>query len=201
MIATVFKGQNVFVLNDQPDWSNPVESDFTLPRDKQISLTRHETRRPYASTLLTKLTYTAQVQRDSLRQLMGALRQLNTQPVIVPFWPAIQYWSERNNALLSGGLRIAWKSDWSEYAIYAALDDEPGWPLATDFWAPALMGYLTPDSSPAIRRDVQSVKINFTESSPAQYALTPLAEAPLQPLQDVTGADIEDTSGQPILGF
>ncbi len=197
MISTVFKGQNCFLLNEQPDWSSPVESQFSLTRDKQISLTRHETRRAYSSTLLTKLTYTANVSGSALRQLLGAIRQLNTQPVIVPFWPAIANWDNRANVALNGGLRIAWRSDWSQYTIYASTDSEPVWPLASDFWSPALMGFLTPDSSPAIRRDTQSLKINFTESSPAQYALQPGSE----PLLDVFGADIEDLSNQPIQGI
>ncbi len=197
MISTVFKGQNCFLLNEQPDWSSPVESQFSLTRDKQISLTRHETRRAYSSTLLTKLTYTASVSGSALRQLLGAIRQLNTQPVIVPFWPAIANWGDRANVALNGGLRIVWRADWSQYAIYTSTDAEPVWPLASDFWSPALMGFLTPDSSPAIRRDTQSVKINFTESSPAQYALQPGSE----PLLDVFGADIEDLSNQPIQGI
>jgi hypothetical protein len=178
MISTMFNGQNCFLLNDHPDWSSPVESQFTLTRDKQISLTRHETRRPYSSTLLTKLTYTASVGGAALRQLLGAIRQLNTQPVIVPFWPAIANWGNRANVALSGGLRIAWRADWSQYSIDASTDPEPLWPLASDFWAPALMGFLTPDSSPAIRRDTQQLKINFVESSPAAYALQPNAGSP-----------------------
>jgi hypothetical protein len=175
MISTNFKSQNCFLLNEQPDWSSPVESQFSLTRDKQISLTRHETRRPYSSTLLTKVTYTASVSGGALRQLLGAIRQLNTQPIIVPFWPAIANWGNRANVALNGGLRIAWRADWSQYTIYASTDAEPVWPLASDFWAPALMGFLTPDSSPAIRRDTQSLKMNFVESSPAAYALHPNA--------------------------
>lgn len=197
MIPTVFKSQSCFLLNEQPDWGSPVESQFSLTRDKQISLTRHETRRAYSSTLLTKLTYTASVSGSALRQLLGAIRQLNTQPVIVPFWPAIANWGNRANVALNGGLRIAWHADWSLYAIYTSTDAEPAGFNAGDFFAPALMGFLTPDSSPATRRDTQSVKINFTESSPAAYALQPDSG----PMQDVGGADIEDVSNQPIQGI
>ena len=194
MIAVVFKTQNCFLLNDQPDWSQPVETTFSLARDKQISLTRHETRRPYASSLLTKMTYMATVQTSSLRQLLGALRQLNVQPVIVPFWPAIATWSNRANVALNGGLRIAWKADWSLYSVYAATDAEPGGFAAGDFFAPALMGFLNPDSSPAIRRDAQQIKINFQESSQAAYALQPDSGA----IDDVLNAPIQDVSNQPI---
>ena len=197
MTSLVFKSQSCFLLNDQPDWSSPVESQFLMTRDKQISLTRHETRRPYSSTLLTKLSYTATVSGGALRQLMGAIRQLNTQPVIVPFWPAIANWGNRANVTVNGGLRIAWRADWSQYSIYTSTDAEPVWPVASDFWAPALMGFLTPDSSPAIRRDTQSVKINFTESSPAAYALQPNNG----PLQDAAGFDINDVGNQPIQGI
>jgi hypothetical protein len=197
MIPLNFNGAPCFLLNEQPDWSTPVETQFSLTRDKQISLTRHETRRPYSSTLLTKMTYTANVNGAALRQLLGAIRQLNTQPVIVPFWPAIANWGNRANATLNGGLRIAWRADWSQYTIYTSTDAEPVWPLASDFWAPALMGFLTPDSSPAIRRDNQQLKINFTESSPAAYALQPDSG----PVQDVELADIEDITNQPVQGI
>jgi hypothetical protein len=202
MIQTAFKAQNVFLLNDEPDWSSPVESDFAIARDTQISLTRRESRRPYSATLLTKLTYTSSVRRTSLRTLMGALRQLNTQPVIVPFWPAISYWANRATAPINGGLRIAWRADWSQFGIYAATDAEPGWPAGADFWAPALMGFLNADSSPAIRRDALSFKVNFVESSLAAYALLAQAAAPAgHAIQDTGSNNITDTGGNDILGF
>lgn len=203
MIATVFKAQGVFLLNEEPDWSNAVESDFALARDTQISLTRRETRRPYSATLLTKLSYTASARRAALRTLMGALRALNTQPVIVPFWPAIASWANRGGAPINGGLRIVWKADWSQYSIYAATDAEPGWPLPSDFWSPALMGSINLDSSPAIRRDALSFKVNFFESSIADYALLAAAVAPPagHAIQDTGGNTIQDKGGNDIDGF
>lgn len=172
MIFTNFKGNAVYLLNDAPDWSKSPESTFGLVREQQTSLTHRETRRPFSTSLLTKLEYMTTVDRSSLRLILGALRQLNTQPVIVPFWPAITAWANRAAATLNGGLRIGWKADWSQFGIYASTDPEPVG-FVPDYFAPALMGFLAPESSPRIRRDTLQLQLSFVESDLAAYALDP----------------------------
>ena len=172
MISTNFKGAPVYLLNDAPDWSKSPESTFTIVRDQQVSLTRRETRRPFSAKLLTKLDYMTTIDRSSLRLMLGALRQLNVQPVIVPFWPAIAAWANRGIATINGGLRIGWKADWSQFGIYASTDLEPVG-FVPDYFAPALMGYLSPQSSPPIRRDTLQLQLSFVESAIAAYALDP----------------------------
>lgn len=177
MLETVFNSQTVFLINDAWDGNSALEADFKLPRDTAQSLTGRESRRPYGATLLTAIQYTASVQNSDLRILQGALRDLNTQPVIIPLWPAMTIWANRASAPISGGLRIAWKDDWSQFTIYAATDAEPVWPSAADNFAPALMGFIKPTQPVLITPAVAQWEIDFTESSPAEYALTPAAGA------------------------
>lgn len=172
MISTVFKTVPIYLLNDAPDWSKSPESTFSVMRDQQTSLTRRETRRPFSTALLTKLDYMTSIDRSSLRLMLGALRQLNVQPVIVPFWPGITAWVNRATATINGGLRIGWKADWSQFGIYASTDPEPVG-FVPDYFAPALMGFLSPESSPPIRRDTLQLQLSFIESDIAAYALDP----------------------------
>jgi hypothetical protein len=175
MKQIVFNAQTVYLLDDEPNWSVPVEAEFALFRDRQSGLTHRDARRPYSETLRTTLSYTSEVRRANLRALQAALRSLTTEPVIVPFWPAIQYWQDRAAAPLSGGLKIAWKADRSQYEAFT--DVEPGWAAAGDFFAPALYGFLTPSKSPVTTIHSLEFKVLFNEASPAAYALQPAAVA------------------------
>jgi hypothetical protein len=177
MIQTTFNAQTVFLINDAWDGNSALQADFKLPRDTVDSLTGRESRRPYGATLRTAMQYTVSVQSADLRTLQGSLRNLNTQPVIVPLWPAMTTWANRAAAPISGGLRIAWKDDWSQFTIYAATDVEPSWPSAGDNFAPALMGFIKPTQPSLITPSAAQWKIDFTESSPAAYALAPAAGA------------------------
>src|SRR5689334_19882177 len=115
MFQTTFNAQTVFVIDDPPDWNSSVETEWTLLRDMQAGLTHRETRRPFSTTLRAKLKYRATVFGEALRKLQGSLRALNIQPVIVPLWPAAVAWSDRSTAAITGGLKVVWKSDWSQF--------------------------------------------------------------------------------------
>ncbi len=170
MIQTVFNGETVFVVNEE--WSDGASFDagFALIRDTQTSLTRHESRRPYSGTLRVSAGYGCYVLEEDLRELIGQLRELKDQSVVIPFWPAIAQWQDRAGQKIKGGLMIVWKDDWSQLEIYEA-GSEPGWPAAVDSVAPALMGFLKP-SEPKVLDTAQAWwKVDFVESSPAEYAL------------------------------
>ncbi|HZQ46702.1 MAG TPA: phage BR0599 family protein [Verrucomicrobiae bacterium] len=174
MILTTLHSVNVFLVNDQWDGVGPFAADFSIVRDNQASLTRRESRRAFSMTLLaSRVEYQATVSGADLRALQGSLRALNTQPVILPFWPAVVAWADRATAPISGGLRIAFKADWSQYSIYLSTDAEPGWPAADDNFAPCLMGFLTPTDPQMFNPDAAAWPVKFTESGPVAYALTP----------------------------
>lgn len=181
MIATVFKGTNCYLLNEEPEWGAgaPVDQ-FTMFRDSTAGLTKHEARRPYQESMLVGSKYKAVVSARtlgrSIRALQGALRALNTQPVIMPYWPGIWAWGDRANAPIKGGLMIAWQAGWTAFGIYALGDAEPvPGSGAWDYFAPALMGFIDTEKaqSSVLRRDAVSFEVEFTESSVAAYALAP----------------------------
>lgn len=175
MLPLTYNAQTVFVVNDPWDGNNPFECEFSLVRDTQTGLTKHEARRPFSATLRVKANFEATVRGEALTQLLSSLRALNQQPVVIPFWPAMGTWAHRAALSCDGGLKIVWKSDWSQFAIYTATDGEPGWPGDDDNVAPALWGYLNPMQPELLEADKAIWEIDFVESSPAIYALLPPA--------------------------
>ncbi len=173
MIQDTYNGEVVFILNDPPNFRQQFSTTFEGILDAQESLTKREARRPYSSTLRTSLTAVTTVSSEALRLLQGTLRGLKAQPVLIPFWPVVAFWSERASMKISGGLLVAFKSDWSQYEIYKSTDTEPVWPLAGDLIAPLLYGFLNNESKlKPIGVDAGGMSIDFTEASISDYALT-----------------------------
>jgi Phage conserved hypothetical protein BR0599 len=171
MLQLTYNSQTVFVVNDAWNGNESFECQFSLVRDTQTGLTKHEARRPFSATLRVKANYSATVRGAAMVTLLAQLRALNDQPVVIPFWPAVGYWANRASLPMDGGLKIVWKSDWSQFAIYTEEDGEPGWPAEFDFVAPALWGFLTPTKPELLDPDAATWEVDFTESSPATYAL------------------------------
>lgn len=171
MISTVLNGDPVFLLNDAWNGKSDFKLDGSVIRDEQLSLTKRSARRPYSQTLVCKCQFQVTLQDSEVRLAIGSLRMLNTQKVVLPLWPAIANWSDRAASPVTGGLMLVFKADWSNWAIYAA-GSEPGWPLPTDLWAPVILGFLTPTQPKMLTPDAATWDIDFTESSPAAYALS-----------------------------
>lgn len=172
MFTQTFNAETVFLVTEEPDWSDVPVCEFSLTRDRQASLTQREARRPYAASLLTKVSWTSTVSGTALRQLQSGLRALTTERVVLPLFPLQTDWAHRADALIQGGLMVVWREDWSNAEIYAA-GSEPTWPGDDDLVAPALMGYLTKSEPVPQTPDCATFRVEFTESSPAEYALTP----------------------------
>jgi len=175
MRATTYNSQAVFLLDDPPNWRAEVQAVLELVRRDTASLSNRGSRRPWSATLrVPEFTYTATRADAAARSLVGALRSLTDEPVVVPFWPAVTTWSQRAGNPLQGGLMVVWKAGWSQFEIYSGDDAEPGWPAAGDHWAPALWGHL--DNARELRladhRIVREFAVEFVENSPAAYALT-----------------------------
>ena len=174
MIPTTYGGADVYLVTERPEWSQRVSGTFSLVANAESSLTNREARRAYDDLIRVKLKYVARVRDSEARALIGTLRTLKQQPVAVPFWPGEQFWSNRASASFAGGLMLAWKDDWSQWQIYSATDAEPTWPAAGDRWAPLLWGFLTPDQASGwLAPSLQDWTVEFTEASPAAWALSP----------------------------
>src|SRR4029079_18218046 len=112
-----------FLLNDAPNFGTDFQADFSLILDRPSSLTMRESRRSYSGTVRVILRFLVTVREAALRQVQAALRSLTAQPVIVPFWPAISYWDDRESQYIRGGLMLAWKEDWSQFTLYLTGDE------------------------------------------------------------------------------
>ena len=171
MISTTYSGATVLLLNDAPDWSNPVKATLGQPVDVVSGLTNHESRRSFYGSVAVGLRYSVLLQGAAARLLYGGLRAATTPQVIVPFWPAQTTYGQRGSSPITGGLMVAWKADWSQYAIYTS-GGEPGWAVSGDQWAPALMGYLAPSNNLTWLSDnLLQWDSDFQESSPPNLRL------------------------------
>ncbi|MGA9776672.1 MAG: hypothetical protein WBS33_00190, partial [Verrucomicrobiia bacterium] len=173
MFSTAYGGNTVYVINDAWNVKRTLDVEFGLVRDLQSGLTNRSERRPFSSSLrVNSLRYTATVRGSDLLNLQGSLRLITTEQVVVPFWPAQTTWANRAAAPFIGGLRMVWKADWSQFAIYLSTDAEPGWPAAGDYFAPAVMGYLTPTKPEMIHPSAALWDVDFAESSEVNQGLS-----------------------------
>jgi hypothetical protein len=175
MISTTFASTAVLLLNDAPDWGNRVSATFDLVSQFDQGLTGREARRPYAETMRARLQYRATVEGTAAFGLQALLRSYQNQPVLVPLWPAAEVWSARANIATTGGIRVAYRADWSVWELYTTT--EPGWVTATDYVAPVLWGRLEDTTVSWINATVATFDVDFTEAGPSTYALTPSSVA------------------------
>lgn len=170
MIQTSYNGTPVFLINDSPNWAKGFSTDFDSFTDARESLTKRETRRPYSETLRVTVKTTATIYGAGLRGLQLALRELEAQTVVMPFWPSVSFWSTYGAAPISGGLYVAFKADWSQYSIFTP-GNEPLWPAQSDLVCPVLWGFLKPKDLQFLNPNTANWQIEFVESSVANYAL------------------------------
>lgn len=174
MITTTYNAVSIYLLNDQPDWRGAVTLDVDVIADLTKSLSNREGRRAYASTLrVSNFSYSSTVFDAAARELVASLRNYQTQPVAVPFWPAAVNWSDRASRPIAAGLNIAYKDDWSQWEIYESSD--PVWPAADDHVAPLLYGRLEKRELKYADSTSVMFDVSFVEASPAAWAILPAA--------------------------
>ena len=171
MNSLSFRGITVWLVTEPPDWSTPVEGRFSIVQSTEASLTRQEGRRAYSQTLRTRLRYTVLVANDSARALSAALRQITTEPVLLPFWPSQRSWGDRAASPISSGLQVVASAEQSRWTVFTP-DHPPDGPLPGDFWAPLLWGFLAPTQTLDWLNDaLLRWTVDFTEAGPPEYAL------------------------------
>lgn len=171
MIELTFNATDVLLLNDVPTFRREYSAEFDSPTDLQRSLNNIETRRPYAATTRVGVKQTIVFSGASLRSAQLLFRGLKAQPVLLPFWPAVAFWSTRAASPIKGGLMLAYKPDWSQYSVYE-YGSEPLWPSATDLVVPVLWGFIKKTDFTFLNVDTAILPVDFTEASQASYALT-----------------------------
>lgn len=173
MISTTYASTSVLLLNDPPDWVGSVSATFEAVTQEDEGLSGRATRRPHAGSLRTRFRYSAVIEQPAAFHAL--LRSYQTQPVVVPLWPMATTWADRASIATVGGLRIAYRPDWSQWAIYEGT--EPGWATSGDMVAPALWGRLEGRTADWLNAGVATFEVDFVEAGPAAYALTPSSVA------------------------
>src|SRR4051812_28498308 len=85
----------VYLINDEPDWSIPMDTEFSMVGDVANGLTSREARRGYAQTLRCKLTCGLTLSGSAARAADTFLRTWLTEPVAMPCWPLAVRWADR----------------------------------------------------------------------------------------------------------
>ena len=177
MISTTFAGKSVLLITAPPNWADSDTSEHELVGDLTVGLSNREGRRPHSAALRSTLGYVALIGSAEIRQAVGRLRSWAGEPVLCPFWPGVTTWANRASAPFGGGLKLVWKSDWSQWELYTTT--APTWPAAGDNWAPVLWGiFKGRDGLPSAKwfhSQLSGLEIAIEESGPADYALAPVA--------------------------
>ena len=185
MIPTTHNAQPVFLLDDAPDWQQPLKTTWQLLLATTIGLSQREARRPHSDTLRCSMQYQTTRTGATARQLVGALRDYTTQPVLCPLWPAVARWDEP--LPVDGRIFVVWRADWSQWEIFED-HAEPSWPIGEDLVAPLMWGRLVNRDLAWPSNDTLAMDVQFEETGPADYALTPAEAAfPSYPLPPEAG--------------
>lgn len=173
MIKTVYNAQDVYLLDVAPDWSAPFGLEASVIMVPGTGLSNREGRRPYSLSLRLRSTFSLTADGTDANRIVGALRDLTTEPVLVPLWPAAVRWADRATRPIGGGLNLVFKEDFSQYAIYEGV--EPGWPAADDLLTPLMWGRLDNRGMDFITGERFQMQVDHIEASPASYAVLPAA--------------------------
>ena len=173
MISSAYGGVSIYLLDIAPEWGSGVKADVSVVAQFEGSLNNREARRPHALTLRFRTGFSIDVSGPDARRVAGGLRTLTTEPVVIPFWPSLTTWALRGGSPISAGLKIVFKADWSQWALYEGV--EPGWPAADDCWAPVLWGRLEERKPNWVSPDRLTFAVDHSEASKAAWALTPAA--------------------------
>lgn len=174
MVPDSYLGQPFFLINDQPNWVKGVRADVDVVADLTKSLSNREARRAFAATLRFSFSYQATVTHRRARATADALRDYQTQPVALPFWPGMVKWPDRYSMPINGGLKILFREDFDQWQVYEGI--EPVWATNSDFVCPLLWGRL--DKRELVWQDTSSAffDVQFIEQSKPEWALTPVAQ-------------------------
>lgn len=171
MIKTVYNAVDVWVLNDEPDWVDGVSASVSVVAGSETGLTNRETRFALGRTLRFQTSFNVTLEGAEARRLAGGLRDLMTEPVLMPLWPAAVRWADRGDAAIRGGLSIVYKEDWSNFALFEGV--EPGWALADDLIAPVIWGRLDKRDVEWLSPEVVRFHVKHIDAGPGTYAIVP----------------------------
>lgn len=170
MIATTINSIAAYLVNDVPDWESSVRATFEAVSQFEESLSGHEARRPHAHTIRMRLQQSYTLEGSTAFTFAALLRDYKTQPILVPLYQSSVVWSDRANAPITGKLKLAHKSDWSQWELYTTV--EPAWVLATDYVCPVVWGRLESTEVRWLNDSVAKFEMDLIENGPEEYAIS-----------------------------
>lgn len=170
MIATTINSLAAYLVNDVPDWESSVKATFEAVSQFEESLSGHEARRPHAHTIRMRLQQSYTLEGSTAFTFATLLRDYKTQPILVPLYQSSVVWSDRANAPITGKLKLAHKSDWSQWELYTTV--EPAWVLATDYVCPVVWGRLESTEVRWLNDSVAKFEMDLIENGPEEYAIS-----------------------------
>jgi len=170
MITTTFGGATVAILNDAPDWGT-FGATFEAVTQWDAGLSGREARRPLASSIRAKVRQSIVADGTAALALAAFLRTYTTGNVVLPMWPLATTWAQRANIQTTGGLKVAYRSDWSQWELYTTT--EPTWPTASDNVAPVVWGMLDEPSLSWVTPSTARADLLLVEDGPIDYQLQP----------------------------
>lgn len=174
IVSTSFGDLSFTLFAVEPDWRSSVTGEFEVLGDLTAGLTSREARRPFSSTLRTRLSYSTTARGTAGRELVSFLRSYQSGTIGLPFWPGAVTWANRAT-VIPCKLKVVFNADWSNYDIYET--EEPAGRADTDTVCPLLIGRLDNRDWTSMAPGTRELAIEFTETSAAAYALSPAAVA------------------------
>ena len=191
MILTTYNAATVALLNDEPDWSNPVRLEVSCPVRTTRGLTGREARQPIGDSLRCRLEWNAILELAALNDLRDALQGIEDAAVYCPVWPFARAGSDWASSPVTSELLVGWNEGWSSYSISSSLT-----PGAWDYVAPVLRGILAEWPRPEnLTPTVAGVAFQFEEDADATLALVPDA------VSWTNGPALSDATTPPIFPF
>lgn len=181
MISATFNSQPVFLLDDPWNGRSAFKAEIEAIAQVESGLTNREHRTAQAATLRWRVRFDLTASGAATTRLVAALREYQTQPVLLPLWPAVREWGDVATSPITGALKYIWRPGTTKWL----LTDDPApttfpdsSPITVhDLFAPVLWGRLEQRPGRWLSTDIYSLGIEFIENGPAAYAVTGVAAA------------------------
>ena len=112
MILTTYAGKSVFLFHYIPDFAAKIDAQFkVIGGANEPSLTNYEEREAMSGMRVSSFRFTAMLDYGESAQLDAALAQLDTRPVLVPFWPSVKLLSGTESPSVTGPLKLFMEMD------------------------------------------------------------------------------------------
>jgi len=169
MILINVAGQNCWLIPYAPGDATALRLSMGIPVDAKRGLTGNGSRRPAALAPRYTFEYRAMMFQAEFATMRTASLSAQDEPILAPLWNHA-YRPGIDTPTITAGLVVAYKSDWSAYAI------NPGSYAGYDYAAPVIMGrFHQPPRLVASKDGVVTADIIIDENAPVSQSFAPAA--------------------------